>query len=59
MTCPLLHDRVEVGVQLLDGADTCVPTSTVSTAWSVPVAATASTTSPRVTGMVVTFGSGA
>jgi hypothetical protein len=35
---PLLDDRVEVGVQLLTMPDTWVPTSTVSTASSVPVA---------------------
>ena len=38
--------------------DTCVPTSTVSTASSVPVAPTASTMSPRDSGCVMTVGSG-
>src|SRR5215204_449634 len=35
--------------------DTWLPTSTVVTAWSVPVAPTASMTSPRVAGAVVTW----
>ena len=36
--------------------DTCVPTCTVVTASSVPVAPTVSATSPRLTGSVVTLG---
>ena len=38
--------------------DTCVPTWTVVTACSVPVAPTLSTMSPRVIGAVVTAGAG-
>ena len=44
----LLDDRVEVGAEPLMLPDTWLPTCTVVTAWSVPVAPTASMMSPRV-----------
>ena len=54
---PLAHLRVEVGLQRLRWCRTPgVPTWTVVTASSVPVAFTFSTTSPRVTGAVVSAG---
>ena len=59
MTWPLRTIELKSAYSSCTVPDTWVPTSTVSTACSVPVAATASTTSPRVTGMVVTLGSGA
>ena len=58
MTWPLRTIELKSAYSSCTTPDTCVPTSTVVTASSVPVACTRSTTSPRVTGTVVTVGSG-
>jgi hypothetical protein len=48
----LLHDRVEVDVQVLDVARPQEPANTVMTALRAPVAEMAATTDPFVTGAV-------
>ena len=59
MTWPLRTIELKSAFSSRTTPETCVPTSTVSTASRVPVALTASTMSPRLNGWVVTTGSGA
>ncbi len=54
MTCPLRTIELKSANSSCTTPETCVPTSTVSTASSVPVAPTVSTMSPRVSCCVVT-----
>ncbi len=58
MTCPFLTIELKSAWSSCTTPETCVPISTVSTASSVPVAPTESTTSPRDSGCVMTVGSG-
>ena len=58
MTWPLRTIELKSAFSSRTTPETCVPTSTVSTASRVPVALTASTMSPRLNGWVVTTGSG-
>jgi len=51
-----LDDGIEIGAERLDRPVTWLPTSTVVTASTVPVAAIAFTIGPRVTGAVTTSG---
>ena len=57
MTCPFFTIELKSANRLSTTPDTCVPTSTVSTASSVPVALTASTIVPGLSGCVTTLGS--
>ena len=56
MTCPFLTCELKSASSAAIVPDTCVPTWTVVTASSVPVASTACTTSPRLTAAVMYCG---
>ena len=58
-TCPFLTIELKSAYRFWMVPETCVPTWTVVTACSVPVAPTLSTMSPRMIGAVVTVGAGA
>ena len=58
MTWPFLTIELKSAPSYEMLPDTWLPTCTVVTAWSVPVAPTVSTMSPRVIGAVLTWISG-